>query len=179
MYRSLCDKNFNFIISTVTHVHRDITTTTTLVNLTSTHTIITATKCLQHVQPRIYKEYPEVYKELKWQCIAMFSGVLPTSMASYMHALALASLKTWNPKESAGRETVLLASCSTGSSSGREVLSTSCSRWPFRVTCLGKIEMEREIEREREREREREKGGIEDSVLSSCLLKINESYKNQ
>ena len=57
-------------------------------------------------------------------------------MASYMHALALASLKTWNPKESAGRETVSLASCSTGSSSGREVLSTSCSRWPFRVTCL-------------------------------------------
>ena len=60
-----------------------------------------------------------------------------TSMASYMHALVLASLKTWNPKESAGRETVSLASCSTGSSSGREVLSTSCSRWLFRVTCLG------------------------------------------
>ena len=36
-----------------------------------------------------------VSKELKWQCIAMFSGVLPTSMASYMHALLLASLKTW------------------------------------------------------------------------------------
>ena len=54
-----------------------------------------------------------------------------------MHALVLASLKTWNPKESARRETVPLASCSTGSSSGREVLSTSCSRWPFRVTCLG------------------------------------------
>ena len=117
-------------------MHRDTITTTTLVNLTSTHTIITTTKCLQHVQPRIYKVYPEVYKELKWQCIAMFSGVLPTSIVSYMHALALASLKTWNPKESAGRETVLLASCSTGSSSGREVLSTSCSRWPFRVTCL-------------------------------------------
>ena len=130
-------------------MHRDTITTTTLVNLTSTHTIITTTKCLQHVQPRIYKVYPEVYKELKWQCIAMFSGVLPTSIVSYMHALALASLKTWNPKESAGRETVSLASCSTGSSSGREVLSTSCSRWPFRVTCLGKIETEREIERER------------------------------
>ena len=30
-----------------------------------------------------------------------------------------------------------------------------------------------------EREREREKAGVEDSILSSCLLKINESYKNQ
>ena len=121
-------------------------TTRTSVNLTSTHTIITATKCLQHVQPRIYKEYPEVYKELKWQCIAMFSGVLPTSMASYMHAWALASLKIWNQKESAGWEIVLLACCSTGSSSGREVLSTSCSRWPFRVTCLGERVRERMCE---------------------------------
>ena len=63
---------------------------------------------------------------------------------SYMHPLALASLKTWNPKERAGRETVPLASCSTGSSSGREMLSTSCSRWPFRVTCLGERESELE-----------------------------------
>ena len=47
---------------------------------------------------------------------------------SYMHAVALASLKTWNPKERAGRKRVLLATCSSGSSSGREVLSTNCSR---------------------------------------------------
>ena len=29
------------------------------------------------------------------------------------------------------------------------------------------------------KEREREQPGIADSILSSCLLKINESYKNQ
>ena len=110
MYRSSCGKIYismtfkyiyNFKLLLCNHVHRD-TIATTLNN-----------------------EYPEVYKELKWQCIAMFSL---TSMASYVHALALASLKTWNPKESAGRETVSLAFCATGSSSGREVLSTSCSR---------------------------------------------------
>ena len=49
-------------------------------------------------------------------------------MASYMHALALASLKTWNPKERAGRKRVLLATWSSGLSSGREVLFTNWSR---------------------------------------------------
>ena len=71
-------------------------------------------------------EYPEVYKELKLKKKKEENSLI--SMASYMHALVLASLKTWNPKESAGRETVSLASCATGSNSGREVLSTSCSR---------------------------------------------------
>ena len=69
--------------------------------------------------------------------IILFSITIATShencgvyifTASYMQALALASLKTWNPKERAGRKRVLLATCSSGFSSGREVLSTSCSR---------------------------------------------------
>ena len=72
----------------------------------------------------ISKEYPEVYKPKKK---VVFSSIFMVHN-SCMHALVLASLKTWNPKESAGRVTMLLASCSTGSSSGREVLSTSCSR---------------------------------------------------
>ena len=62
---------------------------------------------------------------MDWQTETM---ELRKHMAGYMQALALASLKTWNPKERAGRKRVLLATCSSGFSSGREVLSTSCSR---------------------------------------------------
>ena len=57
------------------------------------------------------------------ECIIQeYSTFQETHLASYMHARALASLKTWNPKESAGRETVSLAFCSTGSSSGRSII---------------------------------------------------------
>ena len=99
--------------------------------------------CIILVWMWIYKEYPEIYKqqlEVEKERNALLCSYICSSpmswLHSYMHALTLASLKTWNPKESAGSDMVSLASCSTGSSSGREVLSTSGSRWPLRVTCL-------------------------------------------
>ena len=65
---------------------------------------------IQRVYPEIYKQQLEIEKEKNALLMFLYMFSPMSWLHSYMHALVLASLKTWNPKESAGRETVPLGS---------------------------------------------------------------------